>query len=107
MARLDEDRDRAREERGPRDARDGRIGVREVLADVAERDGAEERVRDRVADGVAVGVADEARFPGEDEPAEVERALGVAAVDVEPEAGAQVSHRSPSAPGRGRRPSSP
>ena len=61
------------------------VGVGEVLADVAEPGGAEERVGDGVGDHVGVAVAGQAALAGERHAAEDERPLRVVAerVDVE------------------------
>ena len=52
------------------------VGVGEVLADVAHRGGAEQRVDDRMGQHVGVGVAVEAELVRDGDPAEDERAPG-------------------------------
>ena len=52
------------------------VGVGKVLADVAHRGGAEQRVDDRVGEHVGVGVAVEAELVRDGDPAEDERAPG-------------------------------
>ncbi len=58
----------------PADPSVGRIGVGEVLPEIAERGRSEERVAQRVADDITVGMAKEARLPLEVDSAEVQRA---------------------------------
>ena len=94
-----------RKELHPGDAGERGIRLREVLADVAERRGAEQRVGDRVAHRVAVGVPGEAGLAVEPDAAEPQRppARGWTS-NPSPTRGPSVTARPRSgpAPGRGR-----
>ena len=57
----------------PADPLVGRIGVGEVLPEIPERGRSEQRVAQRVADDVAVGMAEKTRLPLEVDSAEVQR----------------------------------
>ena len=63
---------------------EGRIGIGEVL-DVAQRGGAQHRVRERMTDDVPVGMAGETVLRLESDPAEHQRAAGRERVNVETE----------------------
>src|SRR5439155_25988015 len=73
------------QERRSRDPFGGGVGFWEVLADVTERRCAEQRVRDRVTDRVAVGVPHQAVFALEPDAAEPQLAAGREPMDVEAE----------------------
>ena len=67
---------------------EARVGVGEVLADVAERGRAEQRVDHRVGEHVGVGVAGEPLLVRDVDAAEDQRAAGRERVRVDPQAGA-------------------
>ena len=64
------------------------VGVGEVLADVAEPGGAEQRVDDRVGEDVGVGVARQPAVARNLDPAQDQRPAGLEAVGVDADAGA-------------------
>ena len=68
------------------DAAPARIGVREVAAEVTEREGAQERLADGVREHVGVGVAVEADLGRQRHPAEHERAAPHQRMQIEAEA---------------------
>ena len=76
---------RAPEQVEPADPLEGRIGIGEVLTDVAQRGGAQHRIRERMADDVPVGMAGETVLRLESDPAEHQRAAGRECVNVETE----------------------
>ena len=92
---LAEDDKDAGQELEPADPFGCGIGIGEVLPDVAEGGRPEERIGDRVTNGVAVRVPGKSGLALEVDAAEPEGARGIVCVDVEPEAGADVSHASP------------
>ena len=70
----------------------GRVGVGEVLSDVAERRRPEERVTDRVTDRVTVGMPREPHLSLEAHAAQPELTRRIARVHIEAETDANVSH---------------
>src|SRR5206468_4238596 len=70
------------------------VRVREVLTDVPQPRGTKERVSERVADDVAVGVAREPGLVVEPDATQDERPVRVPRVQIDPEADPKVAHRS-------------
>jgi hypothetical protein len=64
-----------------------------VPADVAQGSRSQQRIRQRVADDISVGVTREPRLLGELQPPEPQRSGRVPSVGVEPEPAALFSHR--------------
>ncbi len=60
-----------------------RIGVGEVLPEITEGSRPEERVAQRVADDITVGMAEKARFPVEKDSAEIQGAPFLMSVHVQ------------------------
>ena len=66
-----------------------RVGWREMLADVAEPGGAEQRVGDRMEDDVGIAVAGQAAVVGDGDAAHNDRPVAGEGMDIEPHAGAR------------------
>ena len=91
-ARVPNHRDDAAEQVEPADARERRVGVGEVLPDVAERERPEHRVRERVTHHVAVRMPREP-LPLETDPPQQQGTPRRERVQVEPETYEWFGHR--------------
>jgi hypothetical protein len=96
--------DHPREESRPLDTRDGGVGLGEVLADIAHRDGPEQGVGERMADRVPVRMPGEARLIVEPHATQPQVARVVVRVSVEAQADARgvIHWIAPGTPQRGR-----